>query len=174
MTGVLIEVDDAAVIDALARLGAAGDNPHGFLENIGEILLKSTRERFRTETDPEGKPWAPLNPLYAAGKKAGTKILEASGQLASTIVYQIAESALVVGTNRPHARVHQFGATIVPKSGAALVFSMGGETIRAKSVTVPARPFLGVSTEDRERIVEFADDFFADLAGGAGGAAPGR
>ena len=170
MTGVLIEVDDAVVIDALGRLAAAGADPRAFLVNVGEILVASTQERFRTETDPEGQPWAPLNPLYAAGKPAGKKILEASGQLARSIVYQIAEDELVVGTNRPHARVHQFGATIVPKSAAALVFSMGGETVRVKSVTVPARPFLGISSEDRERIVEFADDFFAVLVGGTGGA----
>lgn len=175
MSGALIEVDDAVVIDALGRLAAAGGDPRGFLVNVGEILVASTRQRFRDEADPEGRPWAPLNPLYAAGKPAGKKILEASGQLShDSIVYQLAATELVVGTNRPHARVHQFGATIVPKSAAALVFSMGGETIRVKSVTVPARRFLGISADDRERIVEAADDFFADAVGGAGqaGAVP--
>ena len=175
MTGVLIEVDDAVVIDALGRLAAAGADPRGFLTNVGEILVASTKERFRTEKDPEGQPWAPLNPLYAAGKPAGKKILEASGQLShESIVYQIADTQLEVGTNRPHARVHQFGAIIVPKSAAALVFEMGGETFRVKSVTVPARRFLGISAEDRERIVEAADDFFADLAGGSGGVTTGK
>jgi phage gpG-like protein len=65
---------------------------------------------------------------------------------------------VVVGTNAPYAGVHQRGATIRAKPGKRLAFRIGRATIFARSVTIPARPFLGVSQEDREEIVEIFRD----------------
>lgn len=166
MTGTTITVDDAAILAALDGLTAATADLAPLWAAIGEVLVSSTKERFREERDPVGNAWAPLNRLYAATKK-GTGILKESGQLAWSIVWQVASDTLFVGTNRPHARVHQFGAVIKPVTAAALVFEMGGETIRVASVTVPARPFLGISSADREAILDTIADFLDLATGGA-------
>lgn len=151
MAGTHIVVDDKEVVEALSKLIAAIGNPEPALRNIGEHLRQTTIERFETETAPDGTPWKPLNPLYAATKK-GRGILKESGELQREIVYQIAGSGasaeLLVGTNRPHAWVHQEGAIIRPKNGQGLVFMLGARKVFARSVTIPARPYLGLSEAD--------------------------
>lgn len=161
MTGTRIAVDDVEVVLALGRLIYAIGHPEPALRNIGEHLRQTTIDRFETETAPDGTPWAPLNPLYAATKK-GRGILKESGELKREIVYQIAGSGptseLLVGTNRPHAWVHQEGATIRPKNAAALVFSLGATTIFATNVAIPARPFLGISRRDRPELLQILSE----------------
>jgi len=173
MTGVTIRVDDEAVLAALGGLAEATADLAPVLEGIGEVLQRSTKDRIEQEVDPAGNPWVRLNPIYAKTKK-GPGILRESKQLWGTIVYEVAGDEVTVGTNRPHARVHQFGATIVPKTAAALVFQMGGETFHLKSVRIPARPFLGISATDRERILDTIADALDAAVGGAltGGAEP--
>ncbi len=161
-----LSVDDATVLLALDGLADAPSDLAPLWKAIGEDMVSSTKERFRTETDPEGRPWAPLNPLYAETKK-GAGILKESGQLAWGIAWQIEGDALEWGTNRPHARVHQFGAVIKPKTAAALVFELGEKTIRVKSVTVPRRSFLGISEEDRRTILDTMADWLDAATGGA-------
>ncbi|ODN71183.1 phage virion morphogenesis protein [Methylobrevis pamukkalensis] len=168
MTGVTLKVDDAAVIAGLARVADAGLDPNDVLQNIGEYLRDAVQDRFDAEAGPGGVKWAPLNPLYAATKK-GRGILRESGDLHENIVWQIIGGALHVGTNRLHARVHQFGATIKPKSAAALVFQLGTRVIHAASVTVPARPFLGIDDEDRREILDIVADHLAMVFEGAAG-----
>ncbi len=172
MSGTHIVVDDREVVEALSKLIAAIGNPEPALRNIGEHLRQTTIDRFETETAPDGTPWTPLDPRYAATKK-GRGILKESGELQREIVYQIAGSGasaeLLVGTNRPHAWVHQAGATIRPKNGAALIFMLGAQKVFAKSVTIPARPFLGVSEADRAEAVAIVGDFLAKGSRGAVG-----
>lgn len=167
MTGVRIVVDDEDVVAALGRVIAATGNPEPALRNIGEHLRQTTIDRFETETAPDGTPWAPLNPLYAATKK-GRGILKESGELQREIVYQIAgagpSAELLVGTNRPHAWIHQEGATIRPMSSAALVFRLGATRIFAKSVTIPARPFLGVSEADRAEVIAMLQEHLSTVS----------
>jgi phage virion morphogenesis protein len=165
MTGVHIAVDDAAVLAALGRLIATGRQPDAVLQAIGLMLADSTRERIRDEETPEGVPFAPLHPLYKE-QKQGAGILRESQTLFRTIVSQVSGNQVVVGTNRPHARVHQFGATIRPKTAAALVFGLGDQTIFAQQVTVPARPFLGVSAADRDAITDLIADALDDAMAG--------
>jgi phage virion morphogenesis protein len=163
---VTIKVDDSEVLAALQRLIDKGRDPAPMLSAIGLILAASTRERIKDEKSPDGTPFAPLNPLYKKGKK-GPGILRESQTLFRTIVSQVEGNSVFVGTNRPHARVHQFGATIRPKTAAALVFQMAGQTICRGSVIIPPRPFLGISKQDREDIVELIEDEIAGAIDGA-------
>ncbi len=75
----------------------------------------------------------------------------------------MANATLAIGTNRAHARVHQFGATIEAKNGQALVFALGDRIVQVASVTVPARPFLGLSNADREEAIAILEDFLSGL-----------
>ena len=53
--GLTIEVDGlAAVRKSLGKLIAAGHDATPLMRSIGEGLLNSTRDRFATETDPDG------------------------------------------------------------------------------------------------------------------------
>ncbi len=163
-TAIKVVVEDAGVRRAMRRLGRQNSElVQSALKNIGEQLLKSTRKRFDDGVDPAGQPWAPLNPAYKAGKK-GNKILVGAGMrggLLGTIVYLVTGSRLMIGTNKVYAAIHQFGGVIQPRSGGYLVFRLGGRLVHAKKVTIPARPFLGISTEDRTEIEMVIRDHIA-------------
>jgi phage virion morphogenesis protein len=159
-SSVTVRVDDAAVQASFKRLVANGGPAVGALKNIGEMLLKSTRARFDREEAPDGSKWKPLNPAYAKEKQGG-KILQGMGMrggLLGSIVYQVEGTALRLGTNKVYGAIHHFGGVIFPRSAESLVFRIGKQVIFAKKVTIPARPWLGISTADRATMVEVIED----------------
>lgn len=162
MAGAVLTIDDEAVNDALSRLIAAAGSAAPALKNIGEYEAKTTRRRFIDESDPDGRPWAPLNPLYRQTKK-GPGILRGESRSLSQIVWQLVDDANVeIGSNQVYARIHNEGGKIVPKNASALVFSMGGKTFKVKSVTIPKRTFLGFSAADETEILGILSDFLED------------
>lgn len=165
MAGASITVTDASTVSALERLYAAGGNLLSVYKNIGAYEADATKRRFITETDPDGIPWKDLNPLYARTKKGPGKLRGETRRL-SQIVYQAAEDGVEIGSDAEYARIHNEGGTIVPKNGAALVFSMGGQTFIVKSVKMPRRQFLGFSDEDINEIQLLIQDHFIDAANG--------
>ena len=143
--------DGTAAIEHLSGLVDAINDPSPLLAELGEYGLRSTRARFKTQTAPDGTAWAALQPWYQKEKRRNkNRILTLDGYLRSRITWQFAGDRTVeIGSNLPYAAVHQFGATIKPRAAKVLMFR--GHV--AKSVTIPARPYLGLSDEDRSEIV---------------------
>lgn len=130
------------------------------MESIAALGESQTRRRITDEkTAPDGTAWAP--------NREGTSILLQTGQnlLASVAFTSSAEEA-VWGASWEYAHVHQDGAVITPKTAQVLQFKVKGKTVHAKSVTIPARPFVGLSDENRAEIDDLVSDFFGRLAGG--------
>ncbi len=123
------------------------------MEPIGLALVQVTQERFRSATTPQGVAWAALNPAYAAIKR-GPGILRESEMLMRSITFKAGSREVEVGSNRVYAAVQQFGATIKPKNAKALRFEIGSSVIFSRSVTIPARPYLGFGKEDRAAVLE--------------------
>ena len=171
MSGAKIQVEDEDVVGALSRLIAAAGDTKGALQNVGEALMASTKQRIRDEVSPDGAKFKALNPLYAKFEKKGPGILRgANGEVGglSDIVYQLGGDgqSVEVGNNVVYGAIHQFGGTIVPKTADALIFRLGGETVQVASVTIPARPYLGVSDADRTEILGIFEDFLIEATGG--------
>ena len=165
MTGAVIEVkiDDTTAAKAFADMARVISDPQPVLRAIGTGLVQVTQDRFESATDPDGNAWADLNPLYASTKR-GPGILRESamrGGLMASITYETSADAVQVGTNKIYAAVHQFGATIVPKEAPALIFRIGGKLVWARSVTIPARPFLGIGSDDEEMILDVVEGALA-------------
>ncbi|WP_310601196.1 phage virion morphogenesis protein [Desulfobulbus sp.] len=169
MAGIAVRIDDREVMAALDRLRAHADRMAPVFKIIGETLLQSTRQRFRDQEDPEGRPWQALKPSTVAGKAArghSSKILRARGHLADTIRYQADNNGVRIGTNRIYGAIHQLGGTtsphvIRPRTKKALAWP--GARHPARSVNhpgsdIPARPYLGISRQDRDRILEIVAD----------------
>jgi phage virion morphogenesis protein len=153
---------------ALAALGRDRALTEVALKNVGELVVRQTRERFAGQKAPDGTPWVPLNSLYAAAKH-GPGILRESGQLRDSIVWQMeGDATLRVGTNKVYGRIHQLGGTIVPRTARALAFRLGGKLVIARAVTIPARPYLGVSTGNAEAILGVLEDHIEMLAENSG------
>lgn len=127
------------------------------MSTIGALGESQTRRRIEEEkTGPDGQAWQP--------NTQGTPILVETGQ---HLLYSIAWTASATeaewGSPWPLAHVHQDGMTIRPKNGKALQFQLGGKFVAAKSVTIPARPFVGLSEENRQEIIDRVTDMFGVL-----------
>jgi phage gpG-like protein len=159
--GVLIEVDITDLTSALARLGGLDNvDTEPLMSDIGARLEFSTRERIlSTKTAPDGTPWAP--------NLAGTSTLMQSGQhLLGSIAWTASATETEVGASWEHAHVHQNGAVINAKNAKFLSFVVGGRHVSKKSVTIPARPFVGISAEDEAKIDRLATKFVERQLGG--------
>lgn len=158
MTGVQITITDDELRRAIAGIASFARDPAPALEKVGEALTLSTTERQRAGRAPDGSAWPALNPAYQA-EKSGRETLRESGQLMGSLSRQVRGRQLRFGTNVIYAAIHQFGGTIRAKGGGRLAFFLGGSLRRPAEVTIPARPFLGISAEDREEIVAIFTDF---------------
>lgn len=169
MAGATLEFDNTAVLAAINAAAEAMGNPGAILRDMGEYLMIAHDARFASQTAPDGTPWQALSPRYQRSKKKNQdKILQLDGYLANTLRYQVGDSELVFGSNRPYAAIQHFGGDIQMaarsqqahfkqdrsgavgnrfvskrKSNFAQWVSLGAYSIR-----IPARPFLGTSATD--------------------------
>ena len=114
-------------------------------QRIGEHLTATTKQRFHDSVDPDGNKWeanakSTITATLRKKRDSDKKPLIDSGQLRDSIRYQVFNDGVVIGTNRDFgengkqvsAAVHQFGS---------------------KNGNIPARPFLGISHEDKRHIL---------------------
>lgn len=160
MAGAAIEmtIKDEQVLENFARLERAMGNTTPVMNAIGTGLVSSTTKRFVSQTDPDGVTWAAVNDEYAEGKK-NSRILTESGRLRDSITHKASRDAVLVGSNVIYAAIHQFGGVINAKSGGRLSFFIGGKLARPTSVTMPARPYLGISKDDENMIGDVIKGF---------------
>ena len=130
---------------------------------LGASLLSNTQERFKTQKDPSGKKWADKASNAHPNNMRGS-ILVKSAILKNSIHYQASNKDVSIGTNILYAALHQFGGVITPKNKKALSFNIGGKQIFAKSVTIPARPYLGFGASDEEIVKDTINDFLQRLS----------
>jgi phage virion morphogenesis protein len=140
-----VSIDDREVLAAFSKILDAMEDTTPLMATIGDGLVGSTHRRFITNTDPQGNAWAALNAEYERTKSKKYKLVE-STRLRGSITRWAGRDEVRVGTNVPYAAIHQFGGTIKPKSSSHLMFRIGDRFVAAKSVTIPARPFLGISS----------------------------
>lgn len=139
---IVITVDDKDLKAKLAKLESAVADMGEAFGDIGEYLLRSHRDRFERQTSPEGVRWEPLSQDYLEHKpKNKDKILVLDGHLSGELHYQIGEKELLFGTDSKYGATHQFGR---------------------EQDGIPARPFLGVSSEDEKEIAEIVGDYLRD------------
>jgi phage virion morphogenesis protein len=120
---------------------------------VGEALVSSTIERFDSQRAPDGTPWQPLAASTVAPRAKdftksgrirkpaerrllGRKILIQSARLRNSISHQRTGTKVAIGTNVRYGRIHQ----------------LGGMAGRGRKVTIPARPYLGISEADQGEI----------------------
>ena len=143
---------DASQVAALARrLRAAAAAPTApLMEAIAAAGESATRARIAAGGPaPDGSAWPSRHPDYVNP----FPLLNREGGLVDSLATQASAESAEWGSNLIYTRIHQLGGTIEPKNADALRFMLGEETVTAKSVTIPARPYLGWG-EDEVRMVE--------------------
>lgn len=127
---------------------------------LAEGVRESTLERFRQSKGPDRRRWKTSKRAILEGGKTLVK----TAQLRNSIHAKSDASGFAVGTNAKHAATHQFGEPgriIRARRKKALRFKIGGKWISKKQVrvTIPARPFLGLSDEDMQEMKATVEDF---------------
>lgn len=110
-------------------------NLQPFWQLVGMYVQKQTiKERFDKEQAPDGTKWKPLSPArikqrMRRHRTGQMKILQDVGELRRSVQYEAGQTYVRIGSNLIYARTHQFG--------------------RGK---IPARPFLGITPNERRHI----------------------
>lgn len=112
---------------------------------MGEVLVANAQLRFKDQVDPSGNQWK-------KGYKKSGQTLTQTARLSSSITYTATAKQVEVGTNVKYAAIHQFGGKIKAKKKKFLKFAVNGKWAQKKVVTIPARPYIGFSQDDREDI----------------------
>lgn len=142
-----INVDLAGLDEVEKKLGRLDPLPTSeILEGIAKMVQSQTRARFYNKIAPDGSRWTP--------NREGTSTLLRTRALHDSIDYAVTGESAVVGSGSKYAGPHQHGAVITPKKAKRLVFRLGNKTVFAKKVTIPARPFLGLSDENKAHILD--------------------
>lgn len=117
------------------------------LAGLGRLIREQTVERLQKGgPSPAGQAWTP-------NREGRKPILFRSGALARSIDYAVGGAQLVVGSGLVYAAIHQFGGVILPKESPRLAFRIGNRMVFARKVTMPARPYIGLSPADRREVI---------------------
>lgn len=124
-------------------------------EELGEMLVSSTKQRFKDEKGPDGEAWKPSR----RAQEEGGQTLSDDGILKNSIGYEASMNTVAVGTNDIRAAIHNHGGEIKPISAGKLAFNIGGKTVFADKVEMPKRQFIGINEEDKEEAIEIIQGF---------------
>jgi phage gpG-like protein len=110
-----------------------------FTDSTMRIASWASKRSFTKNTDG----------TFSVGDGGPSKLIFKGTLLSSIRVVEVSTSGGSVGSDRVYAAIHQMGGIIRPKQARQLVFSVGGVKIRAKKVTIPARPFFPFTPDGR-------------------------
>ena len=140
-----IKIDNKDVERKLLELAQKGKNLRPLMKNIAGIFASATEDNFKNEGRPD--KWTELS---EATKKQRTKqkkwpgqILQVSGQLASSISTQYDDKWAIIGSNLDYAAIHQ----------------LGGQAGKNKKVEIPARPYLKLTDDDFNEILDATEHY---------------
>jgi len=189
MTGISIEVELREAQDVLADILRRMGHRRPFYKSVGERLMSSTKDRFREETDPDGAPWKPLAKATIKARISKRQIPltilrsntrgKKGSSLAGSINVRMSEEDVRIGSPLDYAAIHQLGGAIQMPARDAKIYRTKDRTgqvgrrfakkktanhitdvkIPAYSISIPARPYLGLTAADEMAILEDAVDW---------------
>lgn len=184
-----IDVKDQEIKRSLKKLTEKTKNMRPIMRKISAKMHSATEENFRTEGARLGKKWQDLSPSTKKqrariGKWPGA-ILQQQGSLVASISTYHDDNTAAVGTNKEYAAIHQLGGEINhparerimhfksyksgKKKGKTLFSKSGSATYgmkapgKAYTITMPARPFLGLNDDDLNKILGIITDDLNEL-----------
>ena len=153
----LAEIGRAMRAVSRAKLGP-------LLADIADRGESETRKRIEDGGPaPDGTDWPARHPSY----ENPHPLLNRDGALVDSIETDASEDTAIWGSGLwgsglVYARIHQLGGTIVPRNASALFFTLGGNDVIARSVTIPARPYLGYGAPERQGVEDVVEDWLEE------------
>jgi len=142
MSGVALHVDlrgAEAIKDRFNSLILRLGDLTPAMDEIGSMLITSTLDRFEKGRAPDGTAWEPSR---RAIEEDGQTLID-SGRLRASITSKAGRREVEVGTNVIYAAIHQ----------------LGGNAGRGRKTRLPARPYLGLSSDDEKEIDAILGDY---------------
>jgi phage gpG-like protein len=130
------------------------------MSSFARYLVNSTKARFQSNIDPDGRPW----PRSAAAALRGSPTLVEHGILRDSIVDAYGRDFAQAGTADVRARRFQFGfkGSEAVDAHTRLVDQAFGKPLRfpvyqsvrahLRNANTPPRAFFGLSIDDREEL----------------------
>ena len=180
MAGVTLTFDYQESLEKLWNERSELMRAEPLLRSMGERLLEFHQQRFRDQKSPEGVPWKELSPRYRARKRKNQdKVLTRDGHLRNTLRWQVNADELLFGTDRVYGAIHQFGGSIEIAARSQQAYyrqKKDGEidnqfvrkrksnfaqwhTLPAYKISIPARPWLGVSKAEGATLIDMAKNY---------------
>lgn len=133
-----IEINNAQQIASiLDKLANAAQNRTPLMRSIAGTMESAVLQNF----DVGGRPkWLGLK------YRQGTPLVDTEN-LMNSITSYYDNNVAEVGTNEPYAAIHQFG----------------GKAGRGRKVDIPARPFLVLTPQDEDDILEDVQAYFRSI-----------
>lgn len=142
-----------------------------FFKKLGHVLVNDFRMGFRKSISPDGKSWAPIT------HRSGRPLID-TGRLRASIQAIVGPSTLEIGTNVDYAKTQQFGATdtVQVPAHTKVINQVFGKPISPKKITVSShskkrnikpRPFLGIETRQKNKIVKVYQSHIKAITSGA-------
>lgn len=181
-----IRVEDAEVKRLMGRMLRSLGDLTPFFSRVGAHMLTSIGRNFREGGRPKWKPLSPTTlRIYrsrykgARGARRAERPLLDTGRLSRSIVWKAFRDMVRIGTNVPHAEIHQKGGTTPPKRVPGVAVRAQTRrgpgrphAVRAHTRTqfvpgarIPARPFLVVQLEDWRTMERIAKEMLMREAG---------
>ncbi len=134
-----IQIDNLFVVqNQIERLSrGVSDNRYLLMRRLAGTMRYAVAQNFKQGGRPE---WLALK--YRSGIP-----LNDTGALRQSIDELSDNDTALVGTNMVYAAIHQFG----------------GWAGRNRKVYIPARPFLQLTNEDKQDLLDDVQDYFASL-----------
>ena len=140
-----IKIDNNDVERKLLELAQKSENLRPLMKNIAGIFASATEENFKNEGRPD--KWTELSEATKTQrtkqKKWPGQILQVSGQLASSISTQYDDESAVIESNLDYAAIHQLGSQVG----------------KNKKVEIPARPYLKLTDDDFNEILDATEHY---------------
>lgn len=141
-----IEIRDGEGMRVFDRLAALMSDMTPLTRRASEALRQSTEKGIAAEVDPEGRAWAPLAAsTLKRREKTGGGRGHRTGALFRSLNAGCSADRAWIGSDLPQAVTQQFGA----RRGAF------GRLPKGRPLPwgdIPARPFLGLSSDTEETI----------------------
>lgn len=148
MSGATVNIDISELKELSAILNhsaLSSTDRVALMKSLGNEIVEQSRSRIlETQEDPDGNKWqdyadSTLRGLKAKGLEKVVSLLNREGYLHQSIdVQQSGQWSVLVGSAREYAGVHQWGY---------------------KPKNIPARPYLGLSSDDISDLTELAEIF---------------
>lgn len=142
-----LQVDNRRVLGALNGLLQRSEDLRPAFQEMGEYFIESTKRRFASKTAPDGSKWTDNSAVTEESKGRNDPLIGESRRLSNEIHYRADARSVSWGSSLVYAGMQQNGGL-----KAAYPHLWGN---------IPARPFLGLSSDDENVALEILQEYLA-------------